>query len=141
MGDREQPDIWVSMGDVDRSQVAVGTNITQTGAVEGRGSAASEEDLAALRTLLAELVRRVEAEAPVGERAGAVERVGELEEALVAEVPDVTTIHYVRNWFAKHVPQLVGSVVGVLVNPAVGAVLAAAGGGISERVRQLLDDS
>lgn len=60
----------------------------------------------------------------------AAERVGELAEA-VAE-PDVTTMAYVRKWFQRNAPGLAGDVLSVIVHPAVGAVVRAAGSEIRE---------
>jgi len=87
----------------------------------------TEADLAAVREIFAELKRQVETQAPPEKKDSATERVEELEEAVTAKEPDLTTMEYVRKWFGKHVPQLAGTVVGVLVNPVVGKVVEAAG--------------
>jgi hypothetical protein len=125
--------IYATIGDV-HGQVAVGTGITQTNVVSTGGPSAA--DLEQLQALLAALAGQVEAEAPPDKKESAMERVGELSEALTAETPDLTTIEYVKNWFAKHVPKLAGAVIGVLVNPVVGSVVAAAGDGLAEDLRR-----
>jgi hypothetical protein len=106
-------------------QVAVGKDITQSQTV---GTAAiSTEELAQLRTAFSQLAADVEAQAPPERRAAAVERVGELEQAVLADEPDVTTIQYIGRWFRSNLPQLAGAVVGVVVHPTVGKIVGAAG--------------
>lgn len=106
-------------------QVAVGKDIAQNQTV---GTAAiSSEELAQLRTAFSELAAEVEAQAPPERRAAAVERVAELEQAVLADEPDVTTIQYVGRWFRSNLPQLAGAVVSIVVNPIVGKLVGAAG--------------
>jgi hypothetical protein len=133
-GDQTTGSISATIGDVHHGQVAVGTGNTQTNVVVG-GGGPSPEDLAQVQALLASLAAQVEAEAPPEKKDAAVERVTELSEALTAETPDLTTVEYVKNWFSKHLPKLAGVVVGVLVNPVVGSVVAAAGEGLAEDFR------
>ncbi len=45
----------------------------------------------------------------------------------MATKPDLTTMEYVKNWFEKHLPQMAGAIISVLVNPIVGKVVEAAG--------------
>jgi len=112
-------------GDVSGGQVAVGKAITQSQTV---GSAAiSTEERAQLQAAFGELAAEVEANAPPERRAAAVERVAELEQAVLADEPDVTTIQYVGRWFRNNLPQLAGAVVGIVVNPIVGKLVGAAG--------------
>ena len=122
-------------GDVS-GQVAVGKEIEQ---VQTRGPAhpaVSEEDLAELRRALAELKAKVETEAPPDKKDAALERVEELEEAVTAEQPDLTTMEYVKNWFAKHLPGLAGAVVSVVVHPIVGKLVEAAGDALATEFRR-----
>jgi hypothetical protein len=110
-------------GDVS-GQVAVGTNIAQS---QTLGAAAvSAEELARLRAAFADLAVQVAAEAPPQRRAAAAERIGELEQACLADEPDVTTIQYVARWFRSNVPQLAGAVAGIVIHPIVGKLVGAA---------------
>ena len=112
-------------GNISGAQLAVGKDIAQNQTV---GSAAiSSEELAQLRTAFSELASEVEAQAPPERRAAAVERVAELEQAILADEPDVTTIQYVGRWFRSNLPQLAGAVVSIVVNPIVGKLVGAAG--------------
>jgi hypothetical protein len=53
--------------------------------------------------------------------------VTELEEALTAEKPDLTTVQYVKRWFARNLPALAGSLTSLLVHPLVGRLVQAGG--------------
>jgi hypothetical protein len=131
-----QPDIQATIGDVDSAQVAVGSGNAQSGTVGRREAPAGDAERGELRILLAGLARQVDAEAPPERRAGAHERIGELEDALTAATPDLTTVEYVTRWFSKHLPHLAGAVLAVLVNPVVGAVVAAGGDGLIGELRR-----
>ncbi len=87
----------------------------------------SSAELAQLRGAFAELATEVEAQAPPERRAAAVERVAELEQALLADEPDITTVQYVGRWFRSNLPQLAGAVASIVVNPIVGKLVGAAG--------------
>jgi hypothetical protein len=80
-----------------------------------------------LQEMLAQLKSKVEAEAPADKRAAALERVDELEQAIIEKKPDLSTMEYVKNWFGKHIPGLAGAVVSVVVHPIVGKLVEAAG--------------
>jgi len=108
-------------------QVAVGEGITQVQTVGVGRPEVTEADLAELRRLLADLKARVAAGAPPDKRDAALERVDELEEAITAEEPDLTTMEYVRGWFARHLPGLAGAVTGAVAHPIVGRLVEAAG--------------
>ncbi|MFQ6331121.1 hypothetical protein ACLMAL_33990 [Nocardia sp. CWNU-33] len=41
-------------------------------------------------------------------------------------------MEYVRNWFARRLPELAGAITGLIGHPAVGAIVAAAGGSLAE---------
>jgi hypothetical protein len=53
--------------------------------------------------------------------------VDELEQALVADQPDLTTIEYVKQWFARKLPAAAGLVASVLIHPLVGGIVERAG--------------
>jgi len=112
-------------GNVSGGQVAVGKDIAQTQTVGD--VSVTDEELAQLRVAFSDLATQVEAQAPPERRAAAVERVAELEQAVLADEPDVSTIQYVGRWFRKNLPQLAGAVVSVVVNPIVGKLVGAAG--------------
>ncbi|HHS98224.1 MAG TPA: hypothetical protein ENK08_10095 [Chloroflexi bacterium] len=122
-------------GDVS-GQVAVGKGIIQTQVTAEARPEVTEEDLAALRQMLAELKEKVAAEAPPEKKEAALERVQELEEAVTAEKPDLTTMEYVKQWFVKNLPGLAGAVTGVVVNPIVGKLVEAAGDALAAEFRR-----
>jgi hypothetical protein len=119
-------------------QVAVGKAIHQIQAVGAPVEKVSDEELAALRAALAELRAQVAAapEVPEAQKEAARERVSELEDAVMAPEPDLSTMEYVRNWFAKHLPSLAGAVTGVVVNPIVGKLVAAAGDALTAEFKR-----
>ncbi len=117
-------------GDVS-GQVAIGNEITQT-KIDGPASERiSEAELAELQHAFAELRAEVTQRVPEERKDPAMERLDELEEAVTAEEPDVTTIEYVKRWFSKYAPGIAGSVVGLLVNPIVGKLVQAAGDSVA----------
>ncbi len=116
-------------------QVAVGKDIIQEQTVGAAQPEVTEADLAALRQLLADLKAQVEVEAPPEEKDAALERVEELEEALTAKEPDLTTMEYVKRWFAKRLPGLAGSVAGIVIHPIVGKLVKASGEALAAEFR------
>jgi len=82
---------------------------------------------------VAELRSRIAAAPALADetRASATERVDELEAAATAAEPDLSTLEYVRNWFAKHVPAFLGAVTGIVVHPVVGKLVHAAGDAVA----------
>jgi hypothetical protein len=121
-------------GDVS-GQVAVGKAISQNQAIGT--SAVTDAELAELRQAFAALKADVTAEAPDERKAAAVERVEELEQALVAEEPDLTTVQYVGRWFARNLPRLAGAVTSVVIHPIVGKLVGAAGDALVAELRSL----
>jgi hypothetical protein len=111
-------------------QVAVGKDITQAQVVGHQGPV-TEADLAELRQLLGDLRAKVAAEVPAERRTAALERVQELELAVTAKEPDLTTMEYVKQWFVKNLPTVAGSVASIVVHPIVGKLVTAAGDGLA----------
>ena len=111
-------------------QIAVGKDISQAQAPATAPLDAAER--AELARIFAEARAKVAQEAPPERREAAVERVDELEQAVTGEEPDLTTIEYVRAWFARVLPSIAGSVTSVLVHPLVGKVVQAAGESLTE---------
>jgi hypothetical protein len=116
--------ISASVGGDVHGQMATGKDIRQT---QVTGAPLTPEERAELAGEFEALRRRVAAEAPAELQAGATERVTELEEALTAEKPDLTTVQYVKRWFATKLPMLAGSVTSLLVHPLVGRLVQAGG--------------
>jgi hypothetical protein len=124
-GDR----ITMSFGGSVSGQVAGGRDINQTSIQTGSTSSpeVTKEDLAALHAAIEAVKARVLSEAPDEKKSSALERVDELEQAIVAEKPDLSTMQYVRNWFSKNLPKLAGTITGLFINPVVGKIVEAAG--------------
>ncbi len=108
-------------------QVAVGSNIKQTQNISKGMSALSEEDRALFSALIAEFRQKVRGEAPEEQKDEALEKASELEQAITAEEPNVSTMEHVKDWFVKNIPALAGTVTGLIVNPIVGKLVEAAG--------------
>jgi len=117
-------------------QVAVGQDINQTQVSGVTQPKVTEADLDQLRRLLADLKTQVEAQAAPEKRDAALERVGELQEAITAPEPDLTTLEYVSRWFARNLPKLAGAVTSVVVHPIVGKLVEAAGEGLADDFRR-----
>ena len=126
----------ITTGPLNNSQVAVGPNITQINVVNDKRPQVTPAELAELRQMLAELKAEVAANAPTDKKAAALERVTELEEAVTAEKPDLTTMGYVKNWFVKNLPSLAGAVTGLVVHPIVGKLVEAAGEMLASELKQ-----
>lgn len=122
-------------GDVS-GQVAVGKNIRQAQSVGAPRTPLTEVELTQLRQLLTDLRAQVEAGAPPDKMDAAVERVNELEEAVMAKKPDLSTMEYVRNWFGRNAPKLAGAITAVLVHPLVGKAVEAGGELVSDEFRR-----
>ena len=81
--------------------MAAGKNVQQSTNERKTSIDVDPEDLIALREIFTQLRQQVETEAPPGALPAALERVGELEAAITDPKPDITTMAYVKNWFAK----------------------------------------
>jgi hypothetical protein len=113
-------------GTIANSQVAVGNANVQTQTVTT--TTVTEAELGELREMFATLKEQVVlADVPAGQRVAALEQVTELEQATLADEPDVMTIRGVARWFAANLPKLAGAVTGVVVHPIVGKLVGAAG--------------
>jgi hypothetical protein len=123
----------IKFGDVSQSQFVTGdyNSVAQHVGL-------SAQDVDALRGAFADMRAQVAAEAPPDQRETAVAQAAEIEAAIVAETPDPGRVRRALRWFRDHLPQLAGTVAGVLVNPIVGKVVAAAGDAVAEEVRDAL---
>jgi hypothetical protein len=126
-------DARVEIGGDQSGQIAVGNDIAQQTI---RGLPPTDEEIAKLREQFRDLLRRVTEEAPPEMREEAQAKVIELESAVIADEPDLTTMEYLRNWFLKRLPSIVGAVTGVIVNPIVGKLVGAAGDGLVAEFRR-----
>jgi len=132
---REKAEYNVSItGDIS-GQVAIGHHISQSYTRTSR-TLVTPEELATLKALLADVRAQVADQAPPELREAALERVDELAEAIVAEEPDLTTMEYVKKWFAKHIPTLAGTITSVIVHPIVGKLVEAAGDVLAAEFRR-----
>jgi hypothetical protein len=119
----EIPNIQID-GNV-RGQIAIGNDISQSQVNSHPVATPAEMD--DLRQLINELRSKIETDVTPAKKDSALERVGELEQALTEEKPDLTTMEYVKNWFRKNVPALAGMVTSVVVHPIVGKLVEAGG--------------
>lgn len=128
--------ISATMGDVsDGSQVAVGHHINQT-QTHGAPPVVTEVEMAQLRQMFEELKSKIAQEVPPAAQEKALERVDELQQAVTAKEPDLTTMEYVRNWFVKNLPTVAGSVVSLVVHPIVGKLVEVGGDALASTFRK-----
>jgi hypothetical protein len=123
-----------------QGQVAVGKDIRQRQAAGDMKIEITEAELAELGQAFADLKAEVEANAAPEKKEAAVERVSELEEAITAEEPDLTTVQYVKRWFAKNLPAVAGSVTGILIHPVVGKLVQSAGEAIAAQFQGVVEN-
>lgn len=69
----------------------------------------------------------------------AQERLAELEDAVTAPRPELSTMEYVRNWFAKTLPRWSAAVTSLVVHPVVVKLVAAAGDELATEFRNRFD--
>ena len=120
-------------------QIAIGENITQSRSIQSTDTHVTKADLETLRNLIEDLKTQIASTEIAEKQAIALEKVSELEEAITAREPDITTMEYVRNWFVKNVPQLAGAVTGLVVNPIVGKLVEAAGETVAHEFKRRFD--
>jgi uncharacterized protein YdhG (YjbR/CyaY superfamily) len=116
-------------------QIAIGKGIEQRQALgDAAVAAVTEAEREEVRLAFAQLREQIAAQAPPEQRDAAVERVEELQQAVFADEPDLTTIQYVTRWFRRNLPSLAGAVTGVVINPLVGRLVQVAGDRLVELV-------
>ena len=125
--------IQVTVGGDVSGQVAAGENIVQMSTTPREVSEAEAEEF---RQLLATLRSKIETEAQPEKKDAALERVGELEQAIAEKKPDLSTMEYVKNWLVKNLPGLAGTVTSVVVHPIVGKLVEAGGDALVEEFRR-----
>jgi hypothetical protein len=129
----------ITGGDVS-GQVAVGEGITQIRMAGSSRLEVTAAEWTELRQALAEVKAIVAEEAPPEKRDAALERVAELEEAVITEEPDLTTMRYVKRWFDKNLPGLAGVVERVVAHPIVSKRLEVAGAPLPTEFRRRFGD-
>jgi len=122
-------------GDVS-GQIAVGRDIHQRQTIGIPRPVVTPEERGELRAVLDQLKAQVAAVAPPELRQSASERVQELDEAVSADLPDLSTIEYVRGWIGRHLPQLAGSITSLVFHPVLGKLVEAAGDLLADEFRR-----
>lgn len=122
-------------GDVS-GQVAIGHSIHQTQSNMNASLQVTPADFETLRRLFEDVKAQINQTVPPDQQEKALEKVTELETAITNEKPDLTTMEYVRNWFGKNVPQLAGTVAGLVVHPIVGKLVEAAGEALAHEFKR-----
>jgi hypothetical protein len=103
-------------------QVAVGKDIAQH-QVATTGVPLSDAELTELHDAFTQLKRDIAAAVPDAKRDAALERIDELQEAVTATKPDLNTVQYVKQWFARKLPAVAGLVASILIHPLVGRLI------------------
>lgn len=116
-------------------QVAVGKGIRQH-YVAAPSAPITQAELAELHQALADVRARALGAAPPEARDAVAERLDELEEAIAAEEPDVTTMEYVKRWFVRKLPGVAGVVTSLFVHPVLGKIVQAAGDSVAAEFRR-----
>ncbi|MET8430991.1 hypothetical protein [Nocardia sp. NPDC004860] len=125
----------VNIGGSVSGQFTVGDHNTVSNIVSGNASVAvTADDIASLRAEFGRLRDQLPSEGPLAEQAR--ENLDDLEEAITAAEPDVSTMYSIRNWFSRKLPQFTGAVTTLIVNPIVAQLVAAAGGALVGQFQQ-----
>ena len=80
-----------------------------------------------LDQLFQALQLQIVAQAPADKRDKALEKAGELKEAITSSQPDLDAMAAIKNWFGRNIPQLAGTVTGLILHPMVSQLIEAAG--------------
>ncbi len=128
--------IKAEIGNVTQGQVAVGEDITQSQTVVNTSAPPTAEELKELTAEFAKLKAQVERDAPPDVRDEAVRQTEALQQATIAEKPDVSVMASAKKWFLDHAPGLLGAVTSVVINPIVGKIVDSAGQAIANEYRK-----
>lgn len=123
-------------GPVQESTITIGDYNT---VIQHNGLTPSEA--AELRQAFVDLRSHMGAKVPPARRYEALEQVTELEQAVVAEKPDPGRVKRVLRWFKEHAPEVVGTVLSVVVHPLVGKIVESAGEAIGERFGEAVKEA
>ena len=123
-------------GTIMNSQLAVGSANVQTQDVTT--TTVTRAELGELRAMFADLKEQVIlADVPAAARVAAIAQVSELEQATLADEPDISTMRSVGRWFVTHLPTLASSVTGIVIHPIVGKLVGAAGDALVAELRKV----
>ena len=133
--DREPSSVSISVGGNNTGVILVGGNSTIImNKKTGRETVVTGEESAKFVDALKQLRTRVESEAPPKQQKAALGQVDDLQSALSNS--NLDRVERIRDWFAKHLPGLLGAVTTVFVDPIVGKVVEAAGEIAAEAFRK-----
>jgi hypothetical protein len=124
----------IQFGDVSQSQFVTGDYNTVAQQV-----GLAPEDVRLLRSAFDDMKAEVAAQAPPEKREEAAAQAAEIEKAVVAKEPDPSRVRKALRWFREHLPQVLGTVTSVLVNPIVGKVVSAAGDVVAKEFREAIE--
>lgn len=131
--------VSATVSNVSGGNIAIGHTVTQTSTVTTTTGSVTPEQLAGLKKDFAALRAQLADDPEVPDEAPA--KLDQLQAAITQGTPDVSTMERVRNWFLKYAPKAAGSVMALVVNPVVGALVATAGDAVSAEFRQrFIDD-
>jgi hypothetical protein len=133
MPNEESVSIRGTVRDVSGGQVAIGQHVEQT-STSISGEPPGDADVAALLERFGALRAEVLADPDTPDEAAG--KLDELESAVTAETPELSTMEYVRDWFVKYAPKFAGAVTTLVVNPIVGALVGAAGETLAAEFRR-----
>ena len=114
-------------------QVAVGHHIDQQ---QTTYAPVTAEDRAELAQAIAELRELIRTAAEPAERDEALQRTDELEKAITAETPKLSTIEYVRDWITDHVRPAAAAVQALVLSPVLAKFVAAGGDALLAEFRR-----
>lgn len=136
----EQQHVNISVDGDLTGQVAVGEDIRQQVIHNLQTSQPpSAVELEELRRDFSTARDEIATTAPPDQRDEAVRKLEELEAAATADEPRLSTMEHVRDWFADHLPGLLGHVMSLVVHPIVGKLVGAAGDAVVREFRRRFD--
>ncbi len=146
MAKKKNPRINWSSGDISGSQVIFGDG---NNVIQGQGNriqqakfqSISRAELKELQSGFENLKAQIEASAPPEKKDEALQKAGELQQAVLNKKPDPSKMASVRDWFLGNAPGLAGAVTGMVINPIVGKLVEAAGDLVAGQFKQLFSDS
>ena len=130
--DKKGDSIEISIGGDNPGMIAIGTEITQTQNLRPP----TDDELAELKRAFADLRAQVQGQALPEMREAAIAQVDELEKAVHADEPDISTMEKVKNWFMKNIPVIAGSVTSVVLSPIVGKLVGVAGDALATEFKR-----
>lgn len=133
------PTVSATVSNISGGAIAIGNTVTQTSTVTFDAKAATPEAVAVLKDAFAQLRAELAKDPDIPDEA--TSKLDALEKAITDGPPDITAMERVRNWFLKYAPKVAGSVMTLVVNPIVGALVAASGEAAAKEFRErFLDD-